>query len=86
VADPDQALPAAETVALLSELSRTLQRIAIISGRDTDALAARLPIDGLIFIGNHGLEERNSASRLLAAAAPFAAELDATCWSTASPG
>jgi len=76
VADPDQALPAAEAVALLSELSRTMQRIAIISGRDTDALAARLPIDGLIFIGNHGLEERNSASRLVAEAAPFAAALE----------
>jgi len=63
-------------VALLSELGRDLQRIAVISGRDTDALAARLPIDGLIFVGNHGLEERNGASRLVAAAAPFTAALE----------
>ena len=62
-------------LALLNELSHDLLRIAIISGRDTDALAARLPIDGLIFVGNHGLEERNGESRLLAAAKPFAAPL-----------
>lgn len=60
---------------MLSELSRYLQRIAIISGRDTDALAARLPIDGLIFVGNHGLEERNGESRLVAAAKRFTTPL-----------
>ena len=53
-----------------------MQRIAVISGRDTEALAARLPIDGLIFVGNHGLEERNGMSRLVAAAAPFTAALE----------
>jgi trehalose 6-phosphate phosphatase len=63
-------------VALLSELSRYLLRIAIISGRDTDALKARLPIDGLIFVGNHGLEERNGESRLVAAAKPFTSALE----------
>ena len=37
---------------------------------------ARLPIDGLLFVGNHGLEERNGESRLLAAAVPFTAPLE----------
>ena len=69
-------MPAPEALPLLSELSRYVQRIAVISGRDTEALAACLPIDGLIFVGNHGLEERNGTSRLVAAAAPFTAALE----------
>jgi trehalose 6-phosphate phosphatase len=76
VADPDQAKPAPEAVALLAELARSLRRVAIISGRDTDALAARLPISGLIFVGNHGLEQRNGESRLVAAAVPFSGALE----------
>jgi trehalose 6-phosphate phosphatase len=76
VADPDQAMPGPEAVALLRELDRHLLRIAVISGRDSDALAARLPVDGLVYVGNHGLEERNGESRLVAAAAPFAPALE----------
>jgi trehalose 6-phosphate phosphatase len=68
-------MPTPELVAVLSDLRHHLLRIAVISGRDTDALAARLPIDDLILVGNHGLEERNGQSRLLAAAAPFSAPL-----------
>lgn len=76
MADPDQAMPAPATVALLGELSCCLLGIAVISGRDTDGLAARLPLDRLIFVGNHGLEERNGDSRLLAAATPFTGALE----------
>jgi trehalose 6-phosphate phosphatase len=63
-------------VAVISELNRYLLRVAVISGRDTDALAARLPIDGLMLIGNHGLEERNGRSRLVAAAEAFTTPLE----------
>jgi trehalose 6-phosphate phosphatase len=76
VSDPEQAMPDSEAVALLAELVRYLLRIAIISGRDTDAIAARLPVDGLLFVGNHGLEERNGESRLVAAATPYTAALE----------
>ena len=76
VTDPELALPAPGVVELLSELSRSLVRLAIISGRDTDALAARLPVAGLTLVGNHGLEERNGESALLAVATPFAASLE----------
>ena len=76
MADPDQAMPAPATVALLGELSCCLLGIAVISGRDTDGLAARLPLERLIFVGNHGLEERNGDSRLLAAATPFTGALE----------
>ena len=69
-------MPDPEAVALLRELSRYLLRIAVISGRDTDAIAARLPVDGLVLVGNHGLEERNGESRLVAAATPYIAALE----------
>ena len=46
--------------------------VAVISGRDTDELAERLPVDGLVLIGNHGLEERGPAgSRLAPEVEPF---------------
>lgn len=49
----------------------------IISGRDTEQLAARLPLTGLTFVGNHGLEERHDgASRLLPEANAFLEALD----------
>jgi trehalose 6-phosphate phosphatase len=61
---------------LLSELSHCLQRIVIISGRDTDYLAGRLPRLQALFIGNHGLEQREGgASRLVAEAQPYLARL-----------
>jgi trehalose 6-phosphate phosphatase len=69
---PDQAAPAPHVVELLSELSQCLQRIVVISGRDTDFLVSRLPIAQAVFIGNHGLEERNAGvSHVVAEAQPY---------------
>ena len=63
-------------MALLSELSHCLQRIVIISGRDTDFLVRRLPLPQALFIGNHGLEERDGdGSRIVAEAQPYLAQL-----------
>lgn len=63
-------------MALLSELSHCLQRIVIISGRDTDFLVRRLPLPHALFIGNHGLEERDGdGSRIVAEAQPYLAQL-----------
>jgi len=46
--------------------------VAVISGRDTDELAERLPNDRLVLIGNHGLEDRGPAgSRLAREVEPF---------------
>lgn len=74
--EPERAAPSAEVVALLSELSRCLQRVAIISGRDTDFLVSRLPLTQVLYVGNHGLEERESgASRIVADAKPYLARL-----------
>lgn len=53
-------------------LVKRLMGVAVISGRDTDQLAERLPVDGLVMIGNHGLEERDPAgSRLAPEVEPF---------------
>jgi trehalose 6-phosphate phosphatase len=77
VPEPDQAKAAPEAVSLLSELSRSSVKIAIISGRDTDFLAAQLPVAGLILVGNHGLEERlDGVSRLTPEAAGYAQAVD----------
>jgi trehalose 6-phosphate phosphatase len=63
-------------MALLSELSHCLQRVVIISGRDTDFLVSRVPLAPALFIGNHGLEERDGgASRIVAEAQPYLARL-----------
>jgi trehalose 6-phosphate phosphatase len=44
----------------------------VISGRDTEFLASRLPLPSLRLIGNHGLEERvGHESRLATAALPY---------------
>jgi trehalose 6-phosphate phosphatase len=61
---------------ILEELSDCLQRVVIISGRDTDFLVSRLPLARALFIGNHGLEERDAGgSRVVEAAQPYLAPL-----------
>jgi trehalose 6-phosphate phosphatase len=76
VLDPERAEPDPQAVSLLNELSHCLQRVVIISGRDTDFLLSRLPVTGALFIGNHGLEERDgSASRVVDEAQPYLARL-----------
>jgi trehalose 6-phosphate phosphatase len=72
VPEPDQAVPDPQAVPLLSELSHCLQRVAIISGRDTDFLVSRLPLRQALYIGNHGLEQRDDgASRVVDEAQPY---------------
>jgi trehalose 6-phosphate phosphatase len=72
VPDPDRAAPDPQAIALLNQLNHCLQRIVIISGRDTDFLVTRLPLGGALFIGNHGLEERDGeASRVVDEVQPY---------------
>ncbi len=52
---PDQARIAPKTKKLLSQLSR-MSEVAIISGRGLKDLKARLNLDGVALIGNHGIE------------------------------
>jgi trehalose 6-phosphate phosphatase len=55
---PDEARADPETISLLAGLSGRLRQVVVISGRDSDDLAARLPIPTLRLFGNHGLEQR----------------------------
>jgi trehalose 6-phosphate phosphatase len=78
VPDPDQAAPSPHALALLSELSHCLQRVVIISGRDTDFLVSRVPLPRAVLIGNHGLEVReDGTSQVVAAARPYLERLHA---------
>lgn len=74
--EPDRAAPDPQAVPLLNELSHCLLRVVIISGRDTDFLVSRLPVTGALFIGNHGLEEREGGvSRVVDEAQPYLGQL-----------
>lgn len=42
---------------LLTELQKELPLVALISGRRADSLQARVGLPGLVYIGNHGLEQ-----------------------------
>lgn len=77
VTEPANASPDDETVRLLDLLSGCLLRIVIISGRDSDFVAERIPVDRLTIIGNHGLEERDGErSQVVAAAQPYLAAIE----------
>ncbi len=60
VPEPADARAPEGTVRVLGRLSRCLRGVAVISGRDSADLAARLPLPALMLIGNHGLEWRHS--------------------------
>jgi trehalose 6-phosphate phosphatase len=77
VVDPDRATPAPQTLDFLSDLSHCLQRVVIISGRDTDFLVSRVPLPGVLLIGNHGLEQRHLGnSQVVPEAQPYLERLE----------
>jgi alpha,alpha-trehalase len=54
---PEQAILPKNTKEILKALSENNQcRVAIISGRALDDIKARVSLDGLVYVGNHGLE------------------------------
>jgi trehalose 6-phosphate phosphatase len=57
VPEPAQARADELILGALRELVPRLRAVAVISGRDPDDLARRLPVDGLRLFGNHGLVE-----------------------------
>jgi trehalose 6-phosphate phosphatase len=72
VSDPELAASDPRLLQLLGRLTERLMAVAVISGRDTDELAERLPDGRLVLIGNHGLEDRGPAgSRLAREVEPF---------------
>jgi len=62
---------------MLELLSGCLLRIAIVTGRDAEQVAAAIPVRRLTVVGNHGLEEHDGRqSRVLAAARPYVAAIE----------
>jgi trehalose 6-phosphate phosphatase len=53
---PDDAALPAETRAELERLVERYPLVAIVSGRDGEDVRARVGIDGIVYVGSHGLE------------------------------
>lgn len=57
VDQPDAARVSPRTRSLLADLQRTLPLVAVISGRSAGDVSRRVGVEGLIYVGNHGMEE-----------------------------
>jgi trehalose 6-phosphate phosphatase len=56
VADPASAVALPAALTALAGLLRRFGTVAVVSGRPVEFLAARLPVEGLTFVGQYGLE------------------------------
>ena len=72
VARPEDAYPPAETRAELERLAGRYELVAIVSGRDGEDLRARVGVDGIVYVGSHGLELDLEADRWRQQIADFA--------------
>jgi len=71
---PDEAVVSSVAADALSRLSRRLALVCVISGRGVSDLRAKVAVDGLVYVGNHGGERFESGSLI---AAPGMAEYEA---------
>lgn len=60
---PQDAYPPAETRAELRRLAGRYALVAVVSGRAGDDVRARVAVDGLVYVGSHGLELDRLADR-----------------------
>jgi trehalose-phosphatase len=72
VARPEDAYPPAQTRSELERLAGRYKLVAIVSGRDGADLRARVGIDGIVYVGSHGLELDRQADRWRQQIADFA--------------
>jgi trehalose-phosphatase len=70
---PEDAAPPAETRAELERLVGRYALVAVVSGRATEDVEARLAVEGIVCVGSHGLELAPSADRWRRAITAFAA-------------
>ena len=75
VAEPGAAAILPEALDALRRLQRSLGHVAVISGRSTPDLAARVPVEGVELLGDYGLVEPSPAD--LEALAAFNLEAEA---------
>ena len=78
VDDPASAAALPAMTGVLRALTPMLARLAVVSGRTVDFLAAALPIDGITLVGLYGLERRSGGSTIVdARAEPWIAPIAA---------
>src|SRR4029077_16408176 len=63
VARPEDAYPPAETRAELERLAGRYELVAIVSGRDGEDVRERVAVNGIVYVGSHGLELDRQADR-----------------------
>jgi trehalose 6-phosphate phosphatase len=71
---PEDAEPPAETRAELERLVARYALVAIVSGRAGEDVRARVAVDGVVYVGSHGLELEPQADRWRRTLAAFAAD------------
>ena len=71
---PEDAAPSAETRAELGRLVSRYVLVAIVSGRTSEDVRARVGVDGVVCVGSHGLELEPQADRWRSVLAAFAAD------------
>jgi trehalose-phosphatase len=71
---PEDALPPPETPAELERLVGRYAVVAVVSGRASEDVRARLGVDGVVCVGSHGLELEPQADRWRRVLAAFAAD------------
>jgi trehalose-phosphatase len=74
VARPEDAAPSEATRAELERLVGEYALVAVVSGRATQDVQARVGIDGVVCVGSHGLELEPQAERWRRVLAAFAAD------------
>jgi trehalose-phosphatase len=71
---PEEAAPSAETRVELERLVSRYALVAVVSGRASEDVRARLDVDGVVCVGSHGLELEPQADRWRRVLRAFAAD------------
>jgi trehalose 6-phosphate phosphatase len=71
---PEDATPSQETRAELERLAGKYELVAVVSGRASADVRARLGVEGVVCVGSHGLELEPQADRWSRVLAAFAAD------------
>jgi trehalose 6-phosphate phosphatase len=72
VARPEDAYPPPETRAELARLAGRYPLVAVVSGRAGEDVRKRVAVDGIVYVGSHGLELDRQADRWRRQIADFA--------------
>jgi trehalose-phosphatase len=71
---PEDAVPPPETRAEIERLVDRYALVAVVSGRVGEDVKSRLGVDGVVYVGSHGLEQEPQAERWRRTLAAFAAD------------